>query len=155
MAFPVESARQSVQTVVEQRLEVEWVFGGELRTPIQFPNVLGLRDVDGQTIEKPPPESPWMQVDIIWGASTEATFGTIALNENAALIQLSLYVPRNQGNWLLNHLVGCAARIFDRFHGQGLRCRSSSLGPDLPAAGYLSGIVRTPFVFFTEAGNQF
>jgi len=155
MALTVEQARQAIQSAIEQRVEAEWVSGGIPRTAVQFPDVLGLRDINGQTIEKPPPESPWLQVDLIWGSSLEATFGISALNENAALIQLSVFVPRNRGKGPLNQLVGYAAKIFDRFHGNNLRCRSSSLGPDLPGAGYLVGIVRTAVAFYTEAGNQF
>ena len=155
MALSVEQARQAIQSAVEQRVEVEWVSGGVPRTPIQFSDVLGLRDVNGQMIQKPPAEAPWLQVDLLWGASLEATFGTCALNINVALIQLSVFVPRNRGKGELNQLLGLAAKLFDRFHGNNLRCRASSLGPDLPGAGYLVGIARTPFEFYTEAGNQF
>ena len=154
MALPVATARQSIQSAIEQRVEAQWLDGGNLRTAVQFPGVVGLKDTNGQIITAPPPGAPWLQVDVIWGASLEATFGTIAENINAALIQLSVFVPRSLGKAQLNTLVGLAAAIFDRYNANNLRCRASDLGPDIGSGGYLQGTARTRFEFYTEAANQ-
>lgn len=143
MAWTVATAITNAHQAIEQRIAAQWVDGsGTQRTPIQWPAVDGIDNLG--TIEtQPPTDAPWLKVDILQGDSFPFTFGTVALNTNVAVIQLSVYVPRNNGMATLNEYKGYARAIFTRYVGNGLRCEASSVGPDLEERGYLIGIVRT------------
>ena len=138
--------------VIETRVRDLWKENDIPLTPIQYPSVLGLVDIDGQIINASPTQAPWLKLDIQWGSTEEATISdTCSLNRSVGVILLSIYVPANRGSLELDRLKGLARGIFSRYVGNGLRCRASSPGPDLPNAGWIVGIISTAFEFYENA----
>jgi hypothetical protein len=131
---------------IEARIAANWGF-----TPVQYPNKLGLQDgAETELLSQPVAGSPWLRVDVIYGDSFIASIagGESGMNRNTGVIQLKVYVPRGEGMAQLNELKGWARQIFSRFVGNGLACRASSSGPDVIEAGWMVGVVRTPFEFY-------
>jgi len=128
----------------------QWKTGGVPRSAIQYPGVLGLVDTNGAVISAPPTNTPWLKLDIVNGDTFPATFGgPVGLNRVIVLIQLSVFVPRNQGQQQINTLIGFAKAIFSRYQLSGLRCLESSV-IDLDGGGWLAKAARTPCEFYEE-----
>lgn len=152
MSWPTATAQSSAHQAIEARLVAQWVDGSLYRTAIQFPGVLGLVDTDKTTIiATPPTNTAWLKLDVIHGDTEAATYGgTSGSNLTVAIIQLTLFVPRQRGMAQMNELAGLARVIFNRYHANGLRCNASSfqLLPD--DKGWMAGMVRTVCEYFEE-----
>lgn len=156
MAWDVAESQSKAQQAVETRIAAAWVDGPLYRTPIQWPAVLGLKDVDKTTtIPAPPTNAPWLKVDIINGDTEPATFGgTKGLNVTTAIIQLTIYAPRQCGLKQLNELAGLAKAIFSRqLTGDGIRPLASGFKMLPDEKGWIVGMVRTPFEYYEEVTN--
>lgn len=146
MSTTVTNSITEAHQAIEARIAANWGF-----TPVQYPNVTGLVDgAEGAMLKEPPTNNPWMKVDVLYGDSFLASIagGESGLTRNTGVIQLKIYAPKGDGMVRINELKGWARRIFSRFVGNGLACRASSAGPDLTEAGWLVGVVRTPFEFY-------
>lgn len=152
MAFATATALTDSTAAIQARLVTGWTNSGSLRTPIQFPGVLGLIDTDNATpIATPPTGSAWLKLDLIYGDTEPATYGgTSGSNLTTLIIQLSLFVPRQRGLAQMNELAGIAKGIFNRYHASGLRCEASSFRLLPEDRGHLAGMVRTVCEYFEE-----
>src|SRR5262249_11779117 len=150
MPETISTTLDTIRGVIEQRVLTEWVVtpGGARRSPIQFPGVKELLNVDGTMATDAPIDTPWLKVEIQWIGADEVTFAggaSGALNRNDGVILLKVFVPNGLGTSQLEQLKGKARLIFSRFVGSGLRCRASGPGPNLAEVAWLVGVVPTPF----------
>ncbi|SRR5581483_3109001 len=140
-----------IRSAIESRLKTLWVDNSNNpRTPIQYPNVKGLVNVDGSIIDRPPTDSAWLQLDILMGPSAIATIGQNGGGQNQCFgtVQLSVMGPKGNGTSALNLLVDYARAIFNRASFSGLLFRASSLPRQIPDDGCFRMIVNTPFDFY-------
>jgi hypothetical protein len=153
MAWDVTESVTNAHRAVEARIVADWTDSGALRTPIQFPAVLGLLDTDGTTmLSTPPTGAAWLKVDILHG-ETEAhsRCGDHGMNRGLLIVQLMIFVPRQRGLKELNSLAGYAKEIFSRkFNADGLLADASSFRVLPDDRGYLVGMVRTPIIYFEQ-----
>lgn len=146
MSTTIANSITEAHQAIEARIAANWGF-----TPVQYPNVTGLVDgAEGAMLAEPPTDSPWLKVDVIYGDSflNINAGGECGMNRNTGVIQLKVYMPRGKGMAKINELKGWARKIFSGFVGNGLHCAATSAGPDLTEAGWLVGVVRTPFEFY-------
>ena len=122
MAEALATVLDTAYSVIETRIRAQWQSGGLLISPVQFPAVLGLVDVDAVTIiDKPPTNAPWLKIDWQSGFITPGTIGPTALNNHTGILLLTVYAPRNKGTVEINLLAGQAAAIFNGFRGEPIR----------------------------------
>ena len=154
MSFPNTTARLDIGRIIEARLLAGWTNAASLRTPIQFPSVLGLRTSptdDTAISETPPTGADWIRLDVIDGDTQAVTYGgTSGQNRCSGIIQIGIYTPRQKGDGQLFTLGGLAVDIFDRYHADGLRCVASTLRKTADDRGWLRALVRTPFEYYAE-----
>lgn len=153
MAWDVTESLVKAQQAVQARIVAQWIDGPLYRTPIQFPAVLGLVDVDKVAmIAAPPTNAPWLKVDVITGDTEPfSRCGDHGMNVTTVIVQLTIYAPRQKGLKQLLELGGLAKAIFSRkFNADGLQPGASSfrLLPD--EKGWIVGMVRTPIDFFEQ-----
>jgi hypothetical protein len=150
MAETVANAVRAARSAIETRLRAQWVTGGgQLLTPIQWPNAAGWETASGWS-EQLPGNDPWLKVDIFIGDNQPVTISTVKLNRNVGLLQLTIFIPAAEGAGEMDELAGKAKAIFSRFFGNGLEFVSVSGPVTQQDAGQMSGVVTGTFYFYEQ-----
>jgi len=149
MAESVENAVRAARAAIEMRLRAQWVNGGQLLTPIQWPNTAGW-EIQGGWSEQMPSNTPWLKVDILFGDNQPITISTPKLNRNVGLLQLTIFIPAAEGPGEIDTLAGKAKAIFSRFFGNGLDFEAMAGPVTDQDDGQMSGVVTGTFYFYEQ-----
>lgn len=149
MAETVANAVRVARAAIETKLRAEWISGGNLLTPIQWPNAAGWEVIGGWN-EQQPPNDPWLKVDILIGDTQPVTISTPKLNRNVGLLQLTIFIPAAEGPGEMDELAGKAKAIFSRFFGSGLEFEAMAGPVTQQDDGQMSGVVTGTFFFYEQ-----
>lgn len=149
MAATVNASTRQARSAIETRLKAQWRNGGNLLTPIQWPNASGWETAGGWS-EQMPANDPWLKVDVLFGDNQAVTMGQVKLNRNVAILQLTLFFPRTEGAGELDEMAGTAKAIFSRYCGDGLEFEAMAGPVTQQEQGQMTGVLTGTFYFYEQ-----
>jgi hypothetical protein len=114
----MSSALAAAQKAIYVRFETQW---GD-RCPVAYPNAPFTPPTD--------PKAPWASLVILWGDAFPQTQGVAGegrgRNSSVGIVQIDLYVPKDEARERLMANADAARDIFNRADFNGVRCDAPS-----------------------------